>query len=563
MLIRYWICALGAAALWWWPVRAQSEAGQRQVVHRNIYQPARSEGAAVRRHVADFQRDPVRLVKEFSLNPGTRHLAFDLALVAEAALGGAVWAKLDAKQRQAVGAAWERTLRELWETWDSAEPLPVRVLKNEVNGKRAVLTVLRGEACFRLTLVQRAGAWFIVEHEVVDDALPEFADAVRGALKPEVRHGLIYEVSFAEAFKQLDGLIAAEGEQPELLLLKARVHSSQQAEEERAQLLSELKISALPPTMPSATQAAPVIDQAVALLQQIIARWPDFAPAYLALGRELLYSNNTEGVINPLSKDALQAIAALQRYAQLAPHDPRPWRDLATAFEQLERFADAEGAYHAAIARDPDYLDHHATLIKFHLDHEATTQAKAAFTKLLAVAADPDEAFELLFDEEGFDPDMAKLMEQLLAAFPKELSASKAGLALLAEVQAAQNKLGEAVKHLQRAIAIEAEADDYIYLSQLYRRQRRFMEALNAAHQALKIDPQAAPAHFERACALAQLERRREALAALKQLLRAAAEEFFDAEEPDLQPLVNLPEFQALKAQMQEASVAPTGKAKG
>jgi tetratricopeptide (TPR) repeat protein len=474
MLIRYSLCPLGAVALLWLPMDAAF--GQ-------DYQPARAEAAIVRRTVGDFQRDPVRLVKEFSLNPSTRHLAFDLAPTAEAALGAATWNKLDAKHRQAVSAAFERTVRELWETWDSEEPLSVRVLKSEVSGKRAVLTVLRGEACFRLTLVQRGAAWFIVEHEIVDDALPEFADALRGALKPETRRGLIYEVSFAEAFKHLDGLLTAEGEQPELLLLKARVHSSQQAEEESAQLLAELKAGAPQPLTPPATRTEPIKDHAVALLQQIITRWPDFAPAHLALGRELLYSNNTEGVINPLSKDAQQAIAALQRYARLAPYDPRPWRDLATAFAQLERFVDAEAAYHAAIERDPTYLDHHAALVQFHLDHEATTQAKTAFAKLLAAAPDPDEAFAVLFDEEGFDPDSAKLLEELLAAFPKELPASKVGLSLLAEVQAAQNKLSDAIKNVQRAIAIEAEADDYIYLSQLYRRQRRFTEALNAAHQ--------------------------------------------------------------------------------
>ena len=519
------------------------------------------------RPVADFQRDPVRLVKEFSRAESTRDLPFNLLLTAEHVFGAERWGKLDDKQRIAVGAAFERTVNGMWETWDNELPLPVRVLKQEVQGKRTVLTVLRGEALFRFTLVQRDGIWFITEHEIADDALPEFADALQGALRPEARRGRIYDVSFEEAFKSINQLIATDGESAELLLLKARVLSSQQAEEESVRLMERLRAQlearaqarqALPeqPAPVKRPLAEPGADQVVELLKRIVSRWPDFTPAYLALGRELLYSNNADEVINPLSKDTQQAVAMLQQYAKLAPYDPRPWRDLATAFEQLERDTDAEIAYRAAIERDRSYLDHHAALVKFLLGQEALSKAKQAFAQLLKAAEDPDDAFDsLIDDDEGFDPDSAKLFEELLLAFPKELAASKAGLSLLAEIQEAQNKLGDAIKSVLRAIAIEAEADDYLYLSQLYREQRRFSEALNAANQALKLDAKAAGAYFERACAQAQLGHKREALADLKQMLALDAESFFDLDEPDLQPLAALPEFKALKEKLKEAAV--------
>jgi transglutaminase-like putative cysteine protease/Flp pilus assembly protein TadD len=513
------------------------------------------EITAARRTVADYQRDPVRLVKEFSLDQATRDLAFDFSLTAEQALGAGRWNELDEKQRASVISAFEKTVSEMWETWNAEIPLPPRVLKSEVKGARAHLTVLRGEALLRFTLAQRDGAWFITEHEIVDDALPEFADALGGALQPDRRRGLVFETSLEAAAKHIEKLIGSEGEKPELLLLKSRVLSSQQAEEAIKAL--DRPEANKDPTKPN--QQIP--DLAVETLKQITTRWPDFAPAHLALARELLYSGNDEDAVNPLSKDAERAIAELHRYAQLAPFDPRPWRDLAFAYEQFEKPEDAESALRKAVELDREYLDHHSALVNFQLRYDQPEKAKADFAGMLKVASDADEAFAQLVDEEGFDPDYAKLLEQLLLAFPKELHGSKDGLTLLAEAQEAQNKVAEAIKAMQRAVAIEAAADDYEYLSRLYRQQRRFTEALNAAGQAVKLDGKSVNAHFERACSLAQLGRKREAMTALKQMMEIDPETVFDPEEPDLQPLTALPEFKAMKEKMKEAP-APGDEAK-
>ncbi|HEY8462080.1 MAG TPA: tetratricopeptide repeat protein, partial [Blastocatellia bacterium] len=112
-----------------------------------------------------------------------------------------------------------------------------------------------------------------------------------------------------------------------------------------------------------------------------------------------------------------------------------------------------------------------------------------------------------------------------------------------------------------RAIAIEPYASSYEYLSSLYRSQRRFTEALGAADEAVKLDEDSADAHFERACSLAQMGRKREALAALKQMLQIDPETVFDPDEPDLQPLAAMPEFKALKGKM-NGTAAPKGEAK-
>jgi tetratricopeptide (TPR) repeat protein len=148
-----------------------------------------------------------------------------------------------------------------------------------------------------------------------------------------------------------------------------------------------------------------------------------------------------------------------------------------------------------------------------------------------------------------------------LLAFPKELEGSVTGLVLLAGVREAQNKIGDAIKSMQRAIAIEPYASSYEYLSSLYRSQRRFTEALGAANQAVKLDEDSADAHFERACSLAQLGRKREALAALKRMLEIDPEAVFDPDEPDLQPLAATPEFKAMKEKLKESN-APAEEVK-
>ena len=68
-------------------------------------------------------------------------------------------------------------------------PFAAARLQSDIKADRASVTMLRGEALLRLTLAARDGAWFITEHEVVDDALPEFADALRGRSIPTAAGG--------------------------------------------------------------------------------------------------------------------------------------------------------------------------------------------------------------------------------------------------------------------------------------------------------------------------------------------------------------------------------------
>ncbi|HKC87022.1 MAG TPA: transglutaminase domain-containing protein, partial [Blastocatellia bacterium] len=347
------------------------------------------EITSARRTTADFQRDPIHLVKEFSLDPATRDLAFDLSLTAEQAFGLSGWANLDEKQRAAVISAFEKTVKGMWETWDAENPLPARVLRSDVKADRASVTLLRGETLLRLSLASRDGAWFITEHEVVDDALPEFADALQGALRPDGRRGLVFGTSIDGAAKHIEKLIAREGEKPELLLLKSRVLSAQELEGTvKAQVQTGTDKADLSPS--------------VEVLKKAAERWPDFAPVRLALARALLYSGGGEDAIKLPSKDAERAIAELNAYARLAPYDPRPWRDLGGAYERFDKLEDAESALEKAVELDREYLDHHAALVNFHLLNDHPDKAKSAFVRMLKASSDVDEIFGQFSDDEGY-----------------------------------------------------------------------------------------------------------------------------------------------------------------
>src|SRR5262249_56378184 len=111
------------------------------------------------------------------------------------------------------------------------------------------------------------------------------------------------------------------------------------------------------------------------------------------------------------------------------------------------------------------------------------------------------------------------------------------------------------------AVPTNPAASAYETISAICSTLHRPTEALGAANQAVQVDENAADAHFERACSLAQLGRKREAMAALKRMLEIDPEAVFDPDEPDLRPLAAMPEFKAMKEKMKEAS-APADDAK-
>lgn len=221
---------------------------------------------------------------------------------------------------------------------------------------------------------------------------------------------------------------------------------------------------------------------------------------------------------------------------------------MAVAHEQFKKLEDAASAFEKAIELDHEYLSFHRELVNFHLRHNHTDRAKSAFARMLKSVKDVNAVFEYFRDEEdGYQPEYAASLESLLLAFTKEMEGSALGWTLLAELQYAQKKAGAAIKSIQRALAIKPSADSFVYLSMLYRSERRYAESLSAADQAVKLEAESVAAHFERACSLARLGRKNEAMKALNRVFEIDPDTYFDTEEADLQSLSAIPEFQTMK----------------
>jgi transglutaminase-like putative cysteine protease len=545
------------------------------------------EISSARTVVADYQRDPVKLVQAFGPRKEFTATAFDLALTAEAALGAGAWEKLTDRQRNAAITAFERTVRAVANPYagilDNVEgedeedlgAFAPRVLHREVNGQRATILALRDDELLRFTLQAREGAWFITEVEDVDAALPQLSDALREALNPGQSRAKLDDIEIETALKRLDEMIATRGETPELLLHKANLLEQQESREMIARLnqqsakanetsaesageKSNGKTGEKPVEMPA--EAKP--DIVIELRQKVVARWPNYAPAQLALGRSLIWGEEDKA---KRAARHTQAIAALQQYAKLAPYDPRPWTSLASIYDQQERLDEAEAAYHAAITRVPADLSQRNSLLFFHFEHEQADKARTVFGEMLKVAPKAEAAFAALIEDDDAVYDFGPQLETLLLAFPKEVGASKTALLTLAEAQNSQDKTAAATKTLQRALALkpaDATVHDYAFLAQLLRKGRRFAETVTAASKALTLGEAAATASalFERACARAQLGLKKAALADLRQLIETGALYVFQDDDPDLKPLAALPEFKTLVEQVKQSRAAEEGE---
>jgi tetratricopeptide (TPR) repeat protein len=89
--------------------------------------------------------------------------------------------------------------------------------------------------------------------------------------------------------------------------------------------------------------------------------------------------------------------------------------------------------------------------------------------------------------------------------------------------------------------------DAHTAISSAHRKLRNYRAALASAERAIKLDAEDGGAHYNRACALARLGRRAEAITALQRAIEL--DEYYGLdleEEEDLKPLSSMPEFKKL-----------------
>ncbi|MFY9225459.1 MAG: transglutaminase domain-containing protein [Blastocatellia bacterium] len=482
--------------------------------------------------VADFQRDPVKLITTITSKDSqvAEEMAFDLSLVAENVLGANSLINLTEKQRASVVSSFERVLaKELKKLKGS-----IKILRSEVKNQEANIFALDNENRFLdFHLVKRGEAWYIVEIKNNDYGLAIFDDTLKSAIEERLPIIKLVENSNTDfVVNELDKLIA-KNNQPHLLLAKASIL---QEKEIRKIHLNRFANDERPKEEPN-------FEVPQKLFQELMTNWPQFAPSYFLSTRRIFNED----------KNLETAIPLLQRYAELMPADPRPWESLGDTLINLKRFDEAEKAYYQAIARDDKNFSYHTALTQLYIKQSNIEKAKESFANVLKVAPNLDEAFSFIVDffYDSSKEDLEKV-ETIVSSFPDQLNTSKFALSLLSSIQNGQEKYEEALKTRQKALALKEEIDDYVFIAYLNRKLRDFKSALEASEQAIKLETEYIEAHFEKACALAQLGNKQDALAALKKAVALDSDFELDMDDPDLKPLEKLTEFKTLKANYQE-----------
>jgi tetratricopeptide (TPR) repeat protein len=118
----------------------------------------------------------------------------------------------------------------------------------------------------------------------------------------------------------------------------------------------------------------------------------------------------------------------------------------------------------------------------------------------------------------------------------------------LARMRIDNDRPREALPLLKKAAALDVKSSDpYDWMAEAYRKLREWPAALNAADTAIRLDNEDADGYYHRACALARLGRRADALTALKRAIELddGYEDLLQDEE-DLKSLATLPEFKKL-----------------
>ena len=98
-------------------------------------------------------------------------------------------------------------------------------------------------------------------------------------------------------------------------------------------------------------------------------------------------------------------------------------------------------------------------------------------------------------------------------------------------------------------------ADVIEILGGLYTRQGRVADGLKMDRKLVKLQPTNATAHYNLACSLALSKRNRDALRALREAIHLGYRDLdWLQQDPDLEPLKNHPDFQALLATLKPQS---------
>ncbi|HEX5731662.1 MAG TPA: transglutaminase domain-containing protein [Blastocatellia bacterium] len=494
------------------------------------------------RGVADFQRDATTLAKKLCEElPQKRGsalaVALDIAALTDEYMGAGSWNSLNSRERERMSSAYRRLLAELTVAYASEGGLgeKMRLLKVTQTGDNAEALAIvpnwLGDMLLKFKLTRRADAWSISELIYLDLDLHVISESLRPAAQTilEQRNGkaasnvpmseharvaLLLDEDAQAALELSDKALAADPESRRFKHLKALALLELEKEDEAVKLLTELSDEKAP-----------------------------FAPAMLKLAWYYQESEKEDP-----AEDHTKAIKLFERYASVMPYDPRPHEELAALYRDKSDTARAEAEYRQVIKLDPENTDAYTDLAEYLALLDRHLEALAKIEEGAKQGGSADEMFAELIERFYFSEGKEAVADRLAAAQPERMAKNVRANTSLAGIRLKTDRAREALPLLKKAISIDP---NYIaahnLMASAYRKLREWQSALAAADAACKIDQEDSEAHYHRACALARLGRKKEAIAALKRSIELSEfmEEDLSAEE-DLKPLANLAEFKKL-----------------
>ena len=221
------------------------------------------------------------------------------------------------------------------------------------------------------------------------------------------------------------------------------------------------------------------------------------------------------GLARLTAGDPNAAFDYIRKATVLTPHDPVIEINLALAYGRLGRLAEAESQFRRAMGDRPSYAP-----------------AYSSFGQWLLTQDRPRDAFEMAAKAVALDPwDIAgrrTMMDVLAAAHEwgrlRQLASET--LRLLPDDPDGQRSLDVAQTGLDQVPKAETEAraepsvNKYLNLSVSYYQAQRYQDCINAARQALKINPNLPEAYANIATAYHTMGKLDETIAALREEVR-------------------------------------------
>ena len=252
-------------------------------------------------------------------------------------------------------------------------------------------------------------------------------------------------------------------------------------------------------------------EDARAEYERAIALDPKMSEAYLNLGILLLDRQEYAAAVTPLSKAvellpaqsrprSLLAIAqdrsgdkegaarSFEGVLHLEPNDLTANQYLGDLDLRTGKFAKAEARFHHALQIQPDAPEPLQGLAQS-LEAQNKPEASDAYRKYLAVRPEDsgtrDHLIHLLLYDQKYDAALAEL-DRVDGGKPPSLNS----LRMRADIQIAQNKLGDAIVTLQQAVALAPRDAQLIGgLGRIYLQKRDFAAAEKELKGALQLDP--------------------------------------------------------------------------